>query len=224
MEKKNMVLLTVIAVATLLVAVVGATFAFYTAQQKNTTETMFEVNTATADVFTAIGSGTVSIDITSGDMQEIEGNNDYSVFQEKTTGPGDKIVISLNAGSGTATCTYDLYYAAKDEISVFYPSQAAQAGSLLEYTVRGTNGTNTLAEVNLANIGVAAEGTKGTKLNTESFTITDKGGSGNEEPTTVTWDLTTRFYNLAVDQTSVAGKSFGGVVQVGEATCINTNN
>ena len=31
MEKKNMVLLTVIAVATLLVAVVGATFAYFTA-------------------------------------------------------------------------------------------------------------------------------------------------------------------------------------------------
>ena len=36
MEKKNMVLLTVIAVATLLVAVVGATFAYFTAQSATT--------------------------------------------------------------------------------------------------------------------------------------------------------------------------------------------
>ena len=36
MEKKNMVLLTVIAVATLLVAVVGATFAYFTAQSTTT--------------------------------------------------------------------------------------------------------------------------------------------------------------------------------------------
>ena len=35
MEKKNVVLLTVIALATLLVAVVGATFAFFTATVKD---------------------------------------------------------------------------------------------------------------------------------------------------------------------------------------------
>ena len=35
MEKKNMVLLTVIAIATLLVAVVGATFAYFTATVKD---------------------------------------------------------------------------------------------------------------------------------------------------------------------------------------------
>ena len=36
MEKKNTVLLTVIAVATLLVAVVGATFAYFTASNSST--------------------------------------------------------------------------------------------------------------------------------------------------------------------------------------------
>ena len=39
MEKKNMVLLTVIAVATLLVAVIGATFAFFTATVQDNRET-----------------------------------------------------------------------------------------------------------------------------------------------------------------------------------------
>ena len=46
MEKKNMVLLTVIAVATLLVAVVGATFAYFTANVTTEgTETTTEVTT-----------------------------------------------------------------------------------------------------------------------------------------------------------------------------------
>ena len=48
MEKKNMVLLTVIAVATLLVAVVGATFAYFTAQSTTTgNSTTTEARTAT---------------------------------------------------------------------------------------------------------------------------------------------------------------------------------
>ena len=47
MEKKNMVLLTVIAVATLLVAVVGATFAYFTATSTTTgNETTTSAKTA----------------------------------------------------------------------------------------------------------------------------------------------------------------------------------
>ena len=46
MERKNMVLLTVIAVATLLVAVVGATFAYFTAATTASGETSAEVETS----------------------------------------------------------------------------------------------------------------------------------------------------------------------------------
>ena len=49
MDKKNTILLTVIAVATLLVAVVGATFAFFTAQNNGSTDTKVEVKTETTD-------------------------------------------------------------------------------------------------------------------------------------------------------------------------------
>ena len=48
MEKKNTVLLTVIAVATLLVAVVGATFAYFTASNSYTGDAAGNVNVNTA--------------------------------------------------------------------------------------------------------------------------------------------------------------------------------
>lgn len=48
MEKKNTVLLTVIAVATLLVAVVGATFAYFTASNSSTGDAAGNVNVNTA--------------------------------------------------------------------------------------------------------------------------------------------------------------------------------
>lgn len=72
MEKKNMVLLTVIAVATLLVAVVGATFAYFTASiqddrndaggQGNTNITTGQVanNTVVANIEGSAGSFTAS--------------------------------------------------------------------------------------------------------------------------------------------------------------------
>ena len=51
MEKKNTILLTVIAVATLLVAVVGATFAYFTA----TTQTGTGAGTTATDTATTVG-------------------------------------------------------------------------------------------------------------------------------------------------------------------------
>lgn len=57
MEKKNTILLTVIAVATLLVAVVGATFAYFTA---NVTTTNSEKNTTTVTTRT-IASATMTL-------------------------------------------------------------------------------------------------------------------------------------------------------------------
>lgn len=79
MEKKNMVLLTVIAIATLLVAVVGATFAYFTANVQNSFG----------------GSGTNN-----------EGNTNVSTGTVKDE---DTFVIAepdANAGSFTATDAY----------------------------------------------------------------------------------------------------------------------
>ena len=58
MERKNTILLTVIAVATLLVAVVGATFAFFAVQADSNAKVEIETTTAkAADSFVATGSG-----------------------------------------------------------------------------------------------------------------------------------------------------------------------
>ena len=57
MEKKNVVLLTVIAVATLLTAMVGSTFAFFTAQVTGTGNTTEVVNASTAEVTATYSDG-----------------------------------------------------------------------------------------------------------------------------------------------------------------------
>ena len=49
MEKKNTILLTVIAIATLLVAMVGATFAYFTAQRGEGAQAEINVKTSTSD-------------------------------------------------------------------------------------------------------------------------------------------------------------------------------
>lgn len=90
MEKKNTILLTVIAIATLLVAVVGATFAYFTAQVTTTNNDQNTTNAKTATLASAkmdMGSSVSSTDLF----------------------PGAKIVKSVvvtgECGDDTDTCT-----------------------------------------------------------------------------------------------------------------------
>ena len=108
MEKKNTVLLTVIAIATLLVAVVGATFAYFGASTTNTASSTVKVETKPADVFNATGGSTVSLTVNASDMQQADGDDGFNVKKEGTA--SNAITVSLTAGSGKATCEYNVTY------------------------------------------------------------------------------------------------------------------
>lgn len=73
MEKKNTVLLTIIAVATLLVAVVGATFAYFTATGNDSVETSATVKTYTTSTAGMDGGAAINLEIGPDEMLESEG-------------------------------------------------------------------------------------------------------------------------------------------------------
>lgn len=90
MEKKNTILLTVIAIATLLVAVVGATFAYFTAQVTTNNDDQNNVDVTTA----ALATATMDLG------PQVTANDIY---------PGAKVVkpIHVTGGcrEGATTCT-----------------------------------------------------------------------------------------------------------------------
>ncbi len=98
MEKKNMVLLTVIAIATLLVAVVGATFAYFTATvQDNRTGQAEEKGQA--NIGSAAAPGNLII----------EKNSDiFDSFNDEGVYPGHKelIVLKVTSNQDNTTDTY----------------------------------------------------------------------------------------------------------------------
>lgn len=105
MEKKNMVLLTVIAVATLLVAVVGATFAYFTASIQNDYNQDGSSGTANISSGTIEGGSTV--------VAQVDGQ--AGSFTATDVYPGHKEVAALKvtvtdpASGGTGIdITYDL--------------------------------------------------------------------------------------------------------------------
>ena len=101
MEKKNMVLLTVIAVATLLVAVVGATFAYFTASITNNYND--QGSNGTANISSgSVGSNTTVVAAVDGQAGSFEATDVY---------PGHKEVAALKVTvEGDTAQSIDITY------------------------------------------------------------------------------------------------------------------
>ena len=99
MEKKNMVLLTVIAIATLLVAVVGATFAYFTATI---------TDNRTGDSNTK-GQADLEVSKMPGNLIIKENTKQFGSFNTGDVYPGHKELIELVVNSPTDNTT-DAYF------------------------------------------------------------------------------------------------------------------
>lgn len=217
MEKKssNTIMLTVIAIATLLVAVVGATFAYFSANTTgNAGNATVEVNTAAAaDLFVTEGNSAITLSVTADKMQQANGKNDYSA--KITNDTEAKIDVKLTAGSSKATCTYDLTYTATN---AFTATSEAATQSLKEFTLVGTSSKgNNVEEKDLAGV------TDSVKLG--SYSITDVyNEAAADEATVDSWTFNANFYNLAIDQNVQINKTFSGTISVTNVACTNAAN
>lgn len=230
MDKKNTILLTVIAVATLLVAVVGASFAFFAVQETNNANVNIETTTAKgSDVFNATNTGNLSLTVNNDNM--LEKTEAYGKYVSDTD---NTLKVSLKAGSGIATCSYELVWQDNGQVvSVDGKSvdnkytKTAEAGTELEYTLQGKTGDAEtdlkFTETNLDTTAKEVEDEQGTKtIYTKSlgtYSISNKAADNAE--TVQTWNLEARFYNLSVNQGIQMGKTLTGSVTVQNVQCSN---
>ena len=208
-RKSNTAMLTVIAIATLLVAVVGATFAYFSASTTNTADVTVTAETKAADAFTASSTGDITLDVEAKDMQQSAGSNDYSSIASTDTAT---VTVGLTAGSGTATCTYDLVYTpSSTSPNIIY---TATQNTYNEFAISGTSTFdathNDFDDVNIT-------GSNAITLKNDA-TITAVSGT----PASDTWTLTGNYYNLEVDQKDAAGHTYGGSITVTDVKCSNT--
>ncbi len=158
MEKKNTILLTVIAIATLLVAVVGATFAYF-ASNINTKNGNVGVSVNTSNKtasFIATASGNLNLNVEAYMMQE-----SYATQDNLTPSNNEEIANLLTANAtlnvsltGTGddkltTCSYDVVYTWTGSESNFtdddVSSATTSAGSSYypsKYYIRSQEGQN----------------------------------------------------------------------------------
>lgn len=206
-SKKSTILLTVVAVATLMVAVVGASFAFFAVQASN--DAKVEVTATTAegsDIFKATGSGTLELDVTNAVM--MQGNAGQNVVAASDTDSSMK--VSLTAGDGTATCTYDLVWDETSATAYKISATAEAKGYSKEFTLEGSSAAGAVAEINVD--AIASNGVLG------NYTIANTAGSAE---TVQTWTFTAKFYNLDADQAVQMNKTYTGNITVDNVQCTN---
>ena len=206
-NRKNSILLTVIAVATLLVAVVGATFAYFTAQGGNTAQTNINVTTGTSDS-SSFGTWT-AINITA----------DQETFAQ---GKGNRVGTSTGSASFTANSTEAAdfcYNVALDVTTNTFVYSSTNTEQVAELTltaekdgvklIDGVDITTAEAGTNVVRIPNAVGGT-----DYEHKIHAEAGKTVNNA-----WTLTVTLVNLDVDQNDNAGKTFAGAVKFTKVEC-----
>ena len=201
-NKKQAIILSVIASIVLLVLIVGATYAFFAAQTGEGAQTDIKINASTVDTLTFETGSIISLSLDQDNFASGKGNQTGSTFA--------KAMLSANSKTNTATKYYYLYLNISK--NTFNYTQDTNTPEILLTVKDGTG--NEITSINDLTYKTVTDG-KGTSIS--GFDITTGIGLitlfNNKEITanpqkTDTWNVTVTFINYDKDQSKNAGKSF----------------
>jgi len=219
MDKKNTMLLTVIAVATLLVAVVGATFAFFSVTSQTATSANTKVTTTAQDV------GVVSLTTTTDNLYL-----KLSAAQMANTTAAKVPYYATTADEYATTAGPD---AAVTEIAKF-TVEGGDTGvnykCTFNYTIKTTEANNDAAALAVlkadGDIVISVDGNVTGIANTYNLGEDVTNGTGTvtlignaDAPVSATVSAYAVFNNTGSDQTAMAGASFTTDVDITGLSC-----
>ncbi len=213
MEKKNTILLTVIAVATLLVAVVGATFAYFTAQGGTTSQANISVSTGTAGSSTLSTFDAINIYADATNFAENAGNRTGTTTGTVSwTAPGAVAGQAAPSEADRSFCYTAALNVAKNDFN--YSSTNTTHAAELTLTAK-KNDTVVLEDKDIT-VGTAAVNIP-TEKDGSTMThklLADAGATKSDK-----WELTVTLVNLGVDQNDNTTKQFSGAVKFTKTNC-----
>jgi len=207
-NKKQAIILSVVAIVALLALIIGATYAYFRASGNSGSNTDINVTTYTSDLLT------------------FEIGNDIAVYADQTSfasGKGNatgstfaKAILTANNKTNTATKNYYVYLNISE--NTFTYTQNESTPELL-LTIKDTSG-NEITSITSLTYKTVTDG-KGASIS--GFDITTKSGVitlfDNREITatptkTEEWNITVTFVNYNANQTGNAGKSFNAKLMI----------
>lgn len=208
MENKNSIVLTIIAVATLIVAVVGATYAFFQAQGGTAVSKDVKVTTGTAGMTTFSIANAISIEANQTNFASGKGD-----LTSSTTG-----TASFTAPSqvGTALDAADLKSCYTVTVNISSNNFVYTSGSTPELVLDVTKGsTKVINSLDITNRTTNVQIPTASGGSTYVHTLQTTAG----QTITDNWTVQVTFKNLSSDQNSNAGHTFSGSLSFAKATC-----
>ena len=207
-NKKQAIILSVVASIALLVLIVGATYAYFQASGGTGTSANLRVTTYTTDVFNFEVGNDISIYADATSFASGKGNAVGSTFA--------KAILTANNKTNTATEHYYLYLNISN--NTFLYTQNESTPELL-LTITDASG-NAVTDITSLTYKTVTDG-KGTSIS--GYDITNKSGLitlfNNKEITasptkTDEWNITVTLVNYDKDQSENAGKSFSAKLMI----------
>ena len=207
-NKKQAIILSVIASIALLVLIVGATYAYFQASGGTGTSANLRVTTYTTDVFNFEVGSDISIYADATSFASGKGNASGSTFA--------KAILTANNKTNTATKHYYLYLNISN--NTFTYTQNENTPELL-LTITDASG-NAVTDITSLTYKTVTDG-KGASIS--GYDITNKSGLitlfNNKEiiasPTkTDEWNITVTLVNYDKDQSKNAGKNFSAKLMI----------
>ena len=210
MKNKKAITLSIIAIITLLILIIGATYAYFQASGGDSTSANLRVTTYTTDVFNFEIGDDISIYADQTSFGSGKGNALCSTFA--------KAILTANNKTNTTTEHYNLYLNISDN-NFKYAIGTSSPDLLLTIKDGSNNEITSISGLEHKTVTDA----KGVQIS--GFDITTKTGLltllDNREITaspskTDTWNITVTFVNYDNDQSINMGKTFSGQILIGK--------
>ena len=207
-NKKQAIILSVVAIVALLSLILGATFAYFRASGNSGSSTNVNVTTYTSDLLTFEIGDDIAVYADQTSFASGKGNATGSTFA--------KAILTANNKTNTATKNYYVYLNISE--NTFTYTQNESTPELL-LTIKDTSG-NEITSITSLTYKTVTDG-KGASIS--GFDITTKSGVitlfDNREITanptkTEEWNITVTFVNYNANQTGNAGKSFNAKLMI----------
>ena len=213
-KNNNIKIMGVFATVLLLVIVITASFAYFGSFNVNLNNNVaVNVNSVSP------GNATFTSNATQLNLQVPAANMSQTVADNSTAAASNTATLTVNltgAKDLLTTCTYDVVYEYDSSSSIYGTSPATQNGDK-EITIQvssssGTNNFNT--EKNFDSTTIASYKTGNYYTLVKGATIESLGSL-----TTQNINITAKYYNLNISQSSLEGKSFTGKIYVTNNSC-----
>ncbi len=207
-NKKQAIILSVVAIVTLLSLILGATYAYFQASGNSGSSTNVNVTTYTSDLLTFEIGDDIAVYADQTSFASGKGNATGSTFA--------KAILTANNKTNEATKNYYVYLNISE--NTFTYTQNESTPELL-LTIKDTSGNEITSITGLTHKTV----TDGKGASISGFDITTKSGVitlfDNREITatptkTEEWNITVTFVNYNANQTGNAGKSFNAKLMI----------